>query len=284
MIPSRMKRFIYSRWGKAGMDPSIFPHHLSPVRKAFDGVSEIRGARIIEVLPEPQYEHVYVNVEYMTGGKAYNVKWPGPNFEVTQGGSRGSAKMMHGIYVGPKVGQLVSIGYENGRYNKPIILNVYPHEHDKDTRYEDNHLAPMVQMGFSIEDIAIAHYSGSYVALRSDLNPGDIEINSVASVNIDADSTVNIVSQAEIEIDATSIYLGDKNLAQPILKGDDTVVELEKIKSMLSNLQSSFASWVPVPNDGGASLKLILTLPGTGFTTYPLPDYSAIKSQKSNTE
>jgi hypothetical protein len=246
----------------------------------YSNVQLVRGARVIEVLPEPVHDHVYVNVEFVDGGKAYEVKWPGPNFEITSGGSRGVPDMMHGIYVGPKEGQLVSIGFENGRFNRPIILNVYPHEHDQDPQYEQNHLAPMVQMGFSVEDIAIAHYSGSYIALRSDLMPGDIEVKSIASVNINSDAAVNIESTSEVNVDSVAILLGDSATAQPILRGIDTVAELEKINTLLNTIQTVFTGWVPVPGDGGAVLKAA----SAAFTSLPLADYTSVKSDKVQAE
>ena len=53
--------------------------------------------------------------------------------------------------------------------------------------------------------------------------------------------------------------------------GNKLQTELEIMKTAISQLQTDFSGWTPVPNDGGAALKTAVT---TGFVAEPLPDFS----------
>ncbi len=61
--------------------------------------------------------------------------------------------------------------------------------------------------------------------------------------------------------DGSVVINGDDDNAVRFSKLKETIDELQ---SDINNLKSLFASWVPVPNDGGAALKTVL---GTYFTT-----------------
>jgi len=58
--------------------------------------------------------------------------------------------------------------------------------------------------------------------------------------------------------------------------GDTLKVELQKNVDALTQLQTDLTAWTPVPNDGGASLKAILS---AGFLTKTLASLTNILSQ-----
>ena len=64
--------------------------------------------------------------------------------------------------------------------------------------------------------------------------------------------------------------------SEAFVKGTSTLIELNKDEVAMSELQSALNAWVPVPNDGGAALKALLTT----FLALPMASYSGILSTK----
>ena len=67
------------------------------------------------------------------------------------------------------------------------------------------------------------------------------------------------------------------NGEEPFVLGDKLKDELQKINDALTQLKTDFTSWVPVPLDGGAALKAVLS---GGFLTKPLAVLDEILSEK----
>lgn len=61
------------------------------------------------------------------------------------------------------------------------------------------------------------------------------------------------------------------------IKGDTAKTELQKNIDALTQLQTDFTSWTPVPNDGGAALKAIIS---AGFGLSALASLANILSEK----
>ena len=60
------------------------------------------------------------------------------------------------------------------------------------------------------------------------------------------------------------------------VKGDELKTQLQKNVDALTQLQSDFTTWTPVPNDGGLALKTLL---GTGFLTNQITSLTNILSE-----
>lgn len=61
-----------------------------------------------------------------------------------------------------------------------------------------------------------------------------------------------------------------------LVKATELKTELDKVNLILQAMQTAFQSWVPVPNDGGAALKALLT----PVFTMLRPDYQTIQNNK----
>jgi len=64
--------------------------------------------------------------------------------------------------------------------------------------------------------------------------------------------------------------------SQAMLKGDAFMTEFDQLKAAVDQLKTDFAAWTPVPNDGGAVLKGIVS---AGFGTKTTGSYGDVKSQ-----
>lgn len=83
------------------------------------------------------------------------------------------------------------------------------------------------------------------------------------------------IGEYVITIEDSLIQIGEAS--ESFVKGDTIKPELQKNIDALTQLQSDFSSWTPVPNDGGASLKAILA---TGFGLSSFADLSDMLSDK----
>ena len=63
-----------------------------------------------------------------------------------------------------------------------------------------------------------------------------------------------------------------------LLKGDDTVAELNKLKAQVEGLLNTIAAWAPAPGDGGSKLKVDLT--AAGVFTLPGSNFSNVQNSK----
>jgi len=145
-----------------------------------------------------------------------------------------------GVFCNPSVGTEVIIGFRNGNKNFPYIQNVMGSEFDTE-RAENELIIIQNQTVLKVKDQKVV---------------------------------IKIGETSSFEITNNSIKLGGDEAVEPILKGNKTKIELEKIKLALDILQKTFISWTPSPQDGGAALKGAIT----GFTSLPLPNFSEINS------
>lgn len=73
------------------------------------------------------------------------------------------------------------------------------------------------------------------------------------------------------------IFYFGKDAAEAMVLGDKLKTELQKVVDFVTQLQNDFKGWTPVAMDGGAALKAKTV---AGFEIKPLPDVSAILSEK----
>jgi hypothetical protein len=80
-------------------------------------------------------------------------------------------------------------------------------------------------------------------------------------------------SSWNIQVKSGKLILFDGE--ESMVLGDQLKSDLQKLVDALTQLNTDFTSWTPVPNDGGAALKTLL---GTGFLLNIMPTLSKILS------
>ena len=86
-------------------------------------------------------------------------------------------------------------------------------------------------------------------------------------------------SSSNIVVNDSLVKLnGDSEKA---IKGDTAKIELENNNQRLENIITALEQWTPVPSDGGAALKLLIT--AALQASPPAANYSDILSDKSKT-
>lgn len=98
----------------------------------------------------------------------------------------------------------------------------------------------------------------------------EIIINNSGSIDIEPATELNINSNTGINIKSNG---GLIPLEKSIL-GESLKDELDKVMSLLTELQTQISAWTPVALDGGSALKANLA----GFQSMDLPDFSNILS------
>ncbi|MDR1370942.1 MAG: hypothetical protein LBJ72_12595 [Dysgonamonadaceae bacterium] len=102
------------------------------------------------------------------------------------------------------------------------------------------------------EQLFIKPKEGSYV-LVADLSGGDFrQLAVIAYSEVEA---INIkIGEITIDIDEQEIAINGGKL-DGLVKINDLLSKLNTIEKDINNLKKVFSTWVPVPNDGGSSLK-----------------------------
>jgi len=77
--------------------------------------------------------------------------------------------------------------------------------------------------------------------------------------NVDANNLVIGLTSGTIQIDPSgNIFLHSKTASEAFVKGTSQKVEIDKDFNAMSALQSAINGWTPIPQDGGAALKVAL--------------------------
>lgn len=76
------------------------------------------------------------------------------------------------------------------------------------------------------------------------------------------------------KIDTITLLGGNFN---GLVKADELKTQLNKLKDTVDALVEGFSSWTPVPNDGGAALKTVMTTKLAAKTT---GDFSKLRNDK----
>jgi len=143
----------------------------------------------------------------------------------------------------PNVGDWVIVEFIDGDRDYPIysgIANqmkdmlplIYDGKHTSQVIFEDKEQSTYVLYDEEAKEFIIEDSHGNKITLKD----------------------------GKILIEGTEIKL--LNGGEHFVKGDTLKTELQKNVDALNQLQTDFTTWVPVPNDGGAALKTILS---TGF-------------------
>lgn len=87
----------------------------------------------------------------------------------------------------------------------------------------------------------------------------------------------NAAQDFSVRYDESNELLSIGEATESYVKGDTTKTELQKNIDALTQLQTDFTNWIPVPNDGGAALKALLT---PGFLTKTLASLTDMLSER----
>ncbi|MBU2923060.1 hypothetical protein KO504_17050 [Winogradskyella psychrotolerans] len=124
------------------------------------------------------------------------------------------------------------------------------------------------------------------LGLGSSFIKPSIDSKCLIGVILNNDAQTFLISAEEIEafemVDKTGFkcHLNNGKLTlngesfQGLVKAPELKTQLDKNTLILQKIQEIFNSWTPVPNDGGAALKTLVT----AFTSLPRADLSNIKN------
>ena len=76
------------------------------------------------------------------------------------------------------------------------------------------------------------------------------------------------INSGKILINSEETIFNDGELLG-LVKIEEMTARLNELEALLQQLNTDFASWIPVPSDGGAALKTALT---AGYLMKPVPD------------
>lgn len=142
--------------------------------------------------PEPFFKQNYVTVKLARGGTVKSVPYPGAFIDPLSGN-------LHGTYEGPIPGQMVTVGFANGNSAAPYVINRYPYQGVGNSFTELQYVNPLSKAGFHSFDVAMGHFSGSYISLNTGILPST---ELPGSIRIKAMTDLNCVSNTNILLDA----------------------------------------------------------------------------------
>lgn len=125
---------------------------------------------------------------------------------------------------------------------------VVPVTGDSNSEIEDVKLSPEPNDGFillpaidSTVIINVSVFGDAYIIMYSDIYQAEF-----------------IVNETKLKISDGAIKLNDGYFGG-LVKIDELVNKINNLESSLNDLKQLFTSWTPVPNDGGAALKAIIS-------------------------
>ena len=128
-----------------------------------------------------------------------------------------------------------------------------------------------VEVYFINGDPSIPVYLGMATEIK-DMIPESYTGDVKESVLFESPDSVQKIIYNE---DVNLLSVGEGNEA--FVLGDTAKTELQKDVDALTQLQTDFTAWTPVPNDGGLALKTILS---SGFLTKAITDLTNILSER----
>jgi len=158
--------------------------------------------------PEPLYKQTVVTVEMARGGKITSVAYPGAFFDPKSGN-------LHGTYEGPIPGQMVMVGFENGNFSAPYVVNRYPYQGKGNTLTESGYYTPLTKALFDATDVITGHFSGSYLAFYTGIFsgelPGSVKLNAMTDFNVTAKSKILLDALVSAEVKSAIVKLTASN-------------------------------------------------------------------------
>jgi hypothetical protein len=139
--------------------------------------------------PEPLFKQNLVTVKFARGGRVSTVAYPGAFISPLTG-------QMHGLYEGPIPGQMVMVGFENGNSAAPFVVNRYPYQGVGDTASEMQYLNPLTAAGIDATDVAIGHFSGSFLRFNTGIIsgklPGSVTLSAMTDLELNSNLFIQI--------------------------------------------------------------------------------------------
>jgi hypothetical protein len=201
--------------------------------------------------PEPLFKQNLVTVKFARGGRVSTVAYPGAFISPLTG-------QMHGLYEGPIPGQMVMVGFENGNSAAPFVVNRYPYQGVGDTFSEMQYLNPLTTAGIDATDVAIGHFSGSFLRFNTGIIsgklPGSISFYAISSVDMSAN--LNIETESGLETTFKSLMTGQIEI------GTGVTITGATAHSLVSDLtgEISVGSLIKIANSAYGLNELIAGL------------------------
>ena len=150
--------------------------------------------------PEPLFRQNMVSVRLAQGGQITSVAYPGAFIEPISGN-------LHGTYEGPIPGQMVMVGYGDGNFSNPFVVNRYPYQGAGNTLTEPAYINPLTKSLFDSTDVMIGHFSGSYLSFNTGILsgqlPGSVTLKAMTDFNLTSNTNILLDSLISTELKST---------------------------------------------------------------------------------
>jgi hypothetical protein len=187
---------------------------------------------------EPIFKQNYVTVKMTRGGQASAVPWPGAFIDPITGN-------LHGTYEGPYPGQMVMVGFENGNFQSPFVVNKYPYQGTGNSYTEASYINPLTAAGFSAQDVLVGHFSGSYLSFNTLLPlPGSVTLNAITDMQLLSNTNIQLEALISKITGLTHIELnGNTNFA---VKFTEMQLAFNTLKTELNNFIAAYNTHIHI--------------------------------------
>lgn len=175
-----------------GLDSSIFDKRRN-MGKNNARLTDLKIGTVLVPQPEPIYKETSVAISLVSGGMLTNVAWPGAQVDMNPSGilPGGVAISIHGLWEAPLSGQQVLVGFIEGDSDNAVVIEKYPYNASARPDLEFNHILPMTSKAIGPTDIALGHFTGSFIVFRGTLPvPGEVDIYAMSILTITALATM----------------------------------------------------------------------------------------------
>lgn len=180
-----------------GKDTTVRTYTDNRFKEQSSSTYQMLAGEVMFPEPEPLFRQNMVTVRMARGGQVTSVAYPNAFSDPLTGN-------IHGVYEGPIPGQMVMVGYENGNFSDPFVVNRFPYQGAGNTLTELSYINPMFKAGFHNFDVIMGHFSGAYISLNTGIFPslylpGSITVNAITDIEVTALGTTKIESTTALE-------------------------------------------------------------------------------------
>jgi len=232
---------------------------------------DIMTGEITMTQPEPLFRQTGVTVGLTRGGILTGVGYPGAFIEPNSGN-------MHGLYEGPIVGQMVTVGFLRGNSSAPIVLNRYPYQGKPNTAVSGKYILPMTGKKYDPTDVIIGHFSGSVIRFNTGIIsgklPGSVSFDVMTNLEISSLIT-KIAGTTQIELTSPTIKLSASTNIE--LNGTgDYATKFNALKTAFDQMKTDLNNFIKAYN-GHANGTYGLSSPPAILSTADMSNAKAPK-------
>jgi len=172
--------------------------------------------------------------------------WPASNYS-----GRG-----YGAQAIPRTNDLVWVEFEKGNPNKPLWSYGYFGDNEKPDElkgYNNYWFRTPNGLTVSMDDDNLITKITTPNGYSLEINEETESIKIISSENYQL-----LIDEAGIHLDGEVVYLNGDDEGGLVIAGK-TTDKLNRLESEFNTLKNLFTTWVPIPSDGAASLKTIIT-------------------------